>query len=184
MKFLTAFLTCLLIAGCADTVTAPKPSITTTTKGDPDRWWQPQSDTNKWWSPSSRKIKHASVVVASITSENGVVVFSDSLFADHPDDPVVLINTFGSVGYGPPCFRVENTDGTNLANGPDSDPIGGGSAYTLVCALLSVYVPQTSNNLTVHSDSGFDYRVEIVYNPDYALSYMSLPRYEVTFLPL
>ena len=183
MKFLSILFTAAFLSGsvgCSDDsspVSAPAQVCEhPSKKGDPDQYF----------GPKARGGKHASVSVpvASINSVDGVISLSDSLFSANPDAPVVLINTFGVKGYGDPCFVVANTDGSNLANGPDSDPVGGGSASTSVCALASVYIPQASNNVTIHSDSGFEYRVEIVFNPDYALSYQSLPRYEVRFLPL
>ena len=183
MKFLSILFTAVLLSGsvgCSDDsspVSAPAQVCDhPSKKGDPDQYF----------GPKARGGRHAAQIefVSSINSVDGAIVLSDSLFSANPDAPVLLINTFGSVGYGDPCFVVRNTDGSNLANGPDSDPVGGGSASTLVCALASVYIPQASNNVTVRSDSGFEYRVEIVFNPDYALSYQSLPRYEVRFLPL
>jgi hypothetical protein len=180
VKFLSALLTCLFIAGCADTVTAPKPSISTNgdpdqyaSKGDPDRWWQPQSDTNKWWSPSARKIKHAAAAIVTLVSENGVVTFSDALFADHLDSPIVFYNTFGTAPYVGPCFKIEKTDGSLLNNE---------YPYFNVCALLHIYNPDPTGDIKL--SQSFDFRVEIAYDPDYALSYMALPRYVVTILPL
>lgn len=115
-----------------------------------------------------------SQAVATLSSVGGVLHLTDEMFASHPDDAVLFVNTFGTKGYGEPCFRVEMTDGSILNPGPPP------TTYTLICALLSVYNPNPSN--AVRISATFEYKADITYEPDY-FTYQPLPRYVVTLIP-
>lgn len=125
--------------------------------------------------PFARKHKSASVVT-TVLSANGILILTDALFAEHPDDPILFRNTFGTKPYGEPCFTLTMTDGSNL------NPFYPDNVSTRICALLDIYNPNPSNNVTL--TAAFDFKAEITYEPDYALSYKPLPRYVVTLLPL
>lgn len=113
-----------------------------------------------------------SIPVTTLVSQNGSMDVSDSLFAEHPEDPVLFWNTLGTKGYDPPCFKVSNTDGS---------PIKPQESSTIlamdVCALVKVYNPNPVCNVTLKAP--FEFKGVITYEPDYALSFKPFPRYVI-----
>lgn len=157
MKYL--LIACLALMGCEESI--PTPSVGRV--------------------ELSSKAKHGRQIlpqpVASLPSSNGVLELNESMFADHPDAPVLFHNSFGSVAYGEPCFRLTMTDGSPIK----PEEVNG--QYTLLCALTRIYNPNPSNDVTL--SASFDFLADISYEANYSyltdstLTAIPFPRYVV-----
>ncbi len=163
-------LSVLVLTGCNDAPVTSQNNVSA--KGDPDQWWEPKGDPDQYVTHGKKHHPSSPVAVATIQSASGVVVLSDAMFSENPDAAVLFRNTFGTVGYGEPCFRLTRVDG-----GP-VNPDYPNNLYSLLCALTNIYNPNPSNDVIL--SASFDFQAVITYEPDYALSYMPLPRFVVT----